>query len=408
VCGAIGALTDPQLDLWTLAADGAGDPGQGLVTREGRVLAGASGRPTADDLVVTAPLETAPWRVVVRQPRAVALAAVLAHRRRLLLLGPALIGLGVVFAWGAARSITEPLARLSRAAEGVAGGAMGEPIPVLGDDEVGRLGAALETMRASLARLLDEARSHNEELERRVAERTRELERLYAELAAREAWRGRLLQRAIGAQEDERRRIARELHDETYQSLNAIALRLDTALAAASSAALRTEAARVRGLARDALDAVHRLILDLRPSVLDDLGLVPAIRWYVAHTLEPLGLSVRCELEEPEPRLPAEAETALFRAVQEALTNVVRHASADSVLIQLACVEGQLRVEIEDDGVGFDTAGVAAPAPSGRGLGLMGIRERLELMGGRAEIESSPGCGTRVVLVLSIGVPAHA
>jgi signal transduction histidine kinase len=166
-----------------------------------------------------------------------------------------------------------------------------------------------------------------------------------------------------------------------------------------------------RALAARAVENVHHVIFDLRPSILDDLGLVSAIGWYAERHLAPRGIAVRCELEPVEGRLPQEVETAVFRAVQEALGNVARHARADNVLIQVTIQVtpggGVLVVEIEDDGCGFDPAEVAQAAPSGRGLGLLGIRERMELVGGSAVVESRPGQGTRVVLRVPAGAPAE-
>jgi signal transduction histidine kinase len=202
----------------------------------------------------------------------------------------------------------------------------------------------------------------------------------------------------ITAQEDERKRIARELHDESCQALSLLAIRIDGLRAAVREPEALASLESARTLAVRTLDEVHRLIFDLRPALLDDLGLPDAIRWLAARQLEPAGIAVRLEIEPLRARLPPEAETALFRAVQEALANVVRHASASSVLIQVAEAGGMLVIEIEDDGVGFDPAAVEEPGASGRGLGLMGIRERLELLQGQARIESTPGQGTRVVL----------
>jgi signal transduction histidine kinase len=247
-------------------------------------------------------------------------------------------------------------------------------------------------MRAALAESLEAVRRERAELERRVAERTRELERLY--------------RKTISAQEEERQRIARELHDETCQALVALVLRFEAALALSAPPEVRQRLVEGKALAAATLDEVHRLIFDLRPSILDDLGLVPAIRWLADRQLQPLGIAVRCELEDLDGRLGPEVETALFRAIQEALANVARHAEAEAVLIQLAGRDHALQIEIEDDGKGFDPAIVADPAPSGRGLGLMGIRERLELVGGRAHIDSSPGHGTRVTLEVPLPVGA--
>jgi signal transduction histidine kinase len=185
-------------------------------------------------------------------------------------------------------------------------------------------------------------------------------------------------------------------------------LGLHSASTAEAPEPVRKRLADAKDLAAATLEEVHRVILDLRPSVLDDLGLVPALRWFASRHLDPAGITVRWEVEGLEGRLAPDVETALFRAAQEALTNVARHAHAETVLVQIVRQGSELHVEIEDDGDGFDPAGVAGPVPSARGLGLMGIRERLELLGGSAEIESAPGQGTRVVLRAPLEETGHA
>jgi signal transduction histidine kinase len=303
-------------------------------------------------IVARAPLASAPWRVAAgaaaTDPASTAV-------RRLLWLGPALFALLLLFGWGAARSVTDPVAVLTQAAGRLAEGDLERPVPGVGSDEVGQLGAALEQMRVALRR---------------------------------DRSRGKLLERVIAAQEDERRRIARELHDETCQTLAALAL-----------AVRGGRPAEAESLVGRSLDGIRALIYDLRPGVLDDLGLTAAIRWLADRHLTTRGIAVRCEIEEPSGRLRPEVETALFRAVQEALVNVARHAEAEAVLIQVGPEGGQLRIEVEDDGRGFDPEAVGTPSPDGRGLGLLGMRERLALVGGKAELDSAPGRGTRVVLV---------
>jgi signal transduction histidine kinase len=366
IAGLLGGVIDPGGPEWRpLPGAAARDQRAALVDSAGAVLVRTDGAgPAPPPGASVAALSAAPWRVLVWPAEEAGASAVL--RRRLLVAAPALLSMALLFAWGAAGSLTRPLQALGQAAGRIAGGDLSRPVPLLGEDEVGSLGRSLEAMRAALAESVEALRRERNELERRVAERTRELEALY--------------RKTLAVQEEERKRIARELHDETCQALVALALRFDPALAAAT------------------LDGVHRLIFDLRPSVLDDLGLVPAIRWLAARLLEPVGVAVRCELEELGGRLAPEMETALFRATQEALANVRRHAQAEAVLIQLYLGGGALRIEIEDDGRGFDPAAVAGPEASGRGLGLLGIRERLELLGGLALIDSSPGHGTRVTL----------
>jgi signal transduction histidine kinase len=377
--------------------DGAG----GLVVSSDGARSSALRDP--DDLVAAAPVSAAPgYRVLVRQPRELALAPALALRRRLLLTGPALLALALLFAFGAGRSVTQPLRVLGDAAARIASGDLSAPVPYVGEDEVGRLGGGLERMRSALQASLDEVRRANEELEARVEARTHDLARLYDELEQRDRIRQRLIHKLISAQEDERRRMARELHDDTCQMLAAIAVGVDAALRSPEPAVAAHTLGETKAVVSRALAGIHELIYDLRPSVLDDLGLLPAIRWLAARHLEPRGVAVRTELEAPLRAVPPELEIAVFRVVQEALQNVARHAGAESVLIQLEERDGRLVVEVEDDGRGFDAASVATPGPDGRGLGLMGMRERVELLGGELKIDSEPGVGTHLTLSLPL------
>jgi signal transduction histidine kinase len=402
--GVAGAVVDPGSRGWSAAIGAAAAPGHVVEVVDGHGVrlagGGATGAPLPADRPVAARagVEGARWQVLVHDASGSRLGPAGGLLARLALAGAGVLALALLFAWGAARSVIEPLEALSRAAARMADGALHERIPDLGDDQVGRLARAFEGMRQALARSLDDTRRARDELERRVEERTRELERLNQELRVRDQTRGRLLRKVIGAQEEERRRIARELHDQTCQTLAALGMRCQAALGAGESGALRDGLAEARALAQRTLDDVHRVIFDLRPSVLDDLGLFAAIRWVAERHLASQGIAVRCEFDGADDRLPPETETALFRAVQEAVVNVARHARAQNVLIQASRRHDAVEIEIEDDGRGFDAGALATADASGRGLGLLGIRERLDLLGGTAEIDSTPGLGARVVL----------
>jgi signal transduction histidine kinase len=356
-----------------------------------------------EEVLAYAPFALVPWGVVVRQSNREVFAAVYQARSRLLTWGPVMLALGLLFTWGAAQSVRQPLAVLTRAAERIASGDLRERVPPLPDDEIGRLGQSFETMRARLAASMDDITRTNQDLERRVAERTRQLEAAHRELTARDELRGRLLRKVITAQEEERKRLARELHDETCQKLAALGIRLETALGAESPEVLRERLTDARTLSGQTLDDIHRIIFDLRPSVLDDLGLLAAIHWYAGRQLEARGITTRVDVSDGELRLPSETETALFRAVQEAINNIARHSRAENALIEITRDAAGLQIEIEDDGAGFDVAEVATPTESGRGLGLTGLRERMELLGGTAHVDSSPGDGTRVTLRVPVG-----
>jgi signal transduction histidine kinase len=372
-----------------------------LAARQPAVEIGVGRGPST--VSVLAPLSSAPWAVLIREDEAETFGQLRALRRTLLWLGPALLALALVFAWGAARSVRRPLAVLTAAAERIAGGNLEAPIPRLAEDEVGRLGRSLERMRVALKGSLETIARSNQELEQRVEARTQELKRLYGRLQEREQWREELLRKVISAQEDERRRLARELHDETSQTLSALAMKLETALAAWPTNESRDRLNEAKSLTVRTLEELHRLIFDLRPSVLDDLGLLSAIRWYAERHLERRGITVHFEVSGSEMRMSPELETALFRVAQETITNIAKHASADTVLIQILERDDGIAIEIEDDGEGFDPASLPPPAARERGLGLLGMRERVELFGGTIEIESAPGRGTRI----AIAVPLH-
>ncbi|HEY3351219.1 MAG TPA: ATP-binding protein [Thermoanaerobaculia bacterium] len=379
-----------------------------LLDADGRVFAASAAVPEApDDVTATAAVASTAWRVRVRQPRRDAFAEEIALKGWFAFLTPLFLVVVGLFAWGAARSVRRPLGALTDSADRLAAGDLSQPVPLPPeddgrDDETGRLARAFETMRVALATSMDEVTQANATLERRVAARTAELQKLYAELKDRDARRAELVRKLLSAQEDERRRIARELHDETCQTVAALAVGLDTVSRAASpvEASVRLEDA--RALASRTLDGLHRVIFDLRPSVLDDLGLVSAVRWWVARHLTPAGIAVRLEIEDLEDRLPPTVEIPVFRAIQEALTNAVRHSGAKTVLIQMSHEGGTLSVDVEDDGRGFTPADVATPSETGQGLGLLGMRERIEILGGTLKLDSSPGAGTHVAFTVPV------
>jgi signal transduction histidine kinase len=197
------------------------------------------------------------------------------------------------------------------------------------------------------------------------------------------------LSRVVAGQEVERRRLARELHDETGQALTSILLGLRGVDEAASSPATKKAVSDLRELVVTTLQDVRRLAVQLRPTALDDFGLVAALERLVQTFAEMTGVEVDLEPRLGAERLPPEVETTLYRLVQEALTNVVKHAEARHVSILLARREGSVVAVIEDDGLGFDP-----DARDGDGVGLLGMQERVELYDGRLTVESAPEAGT--------------
>ncbi|HEX6763041.1 MAG TPA: GAF domain-containing sensor histidine kinase [Gaiellaceae bacterium] len=198
------------------------------------------------------------------------------------------------------------------------------------------------------------------------------------------------VRRVVEAQESERRRLALELHDETGQALTSILLGLKAIRASGTDAEAERAEADVRGLVVQALQDVRSLAVELRPSALDDFGLIAALERLAQTFAERSGIETIVEANLVE-RLPAEIETTLYRVVQEALTNVVKHAGASSVSIVVASRDGSVAATIDDDGRGFDANDVRADA-----LGLLGMRERLALVGGTVTVESSPTGGTTI------------
>jgi signal transduction histidine kinase len=199
-----------------------------------------------------------------------------------------------------------------------------------------------------------------------------------------------VVRRVVEAQEAERTRLARELHDETGQALTSILLGLKP-LEQAAAGEQAAAVASLRELVVSTLQDVRALAVELRPAALDDFGLVPAVERLADTFRGQSGMDVELETRLPDERLPPEVETALYRIVQEALTNVVKHADARRVSILLTERERGVAAMVEDDGTGFE------PGADRGGLGLLGMRERIGLVGGRLHVESAPGAGTTIV-----------
>jgi len=300
-------------------------------------------------------------------------AAVARNTKSLALLVALAVLLGLILSYWLAYYLTRPLSHLVEAVQSVAQGSLSQRIPSPGSDEVGQVGKAFNMMTEALAQ--------------------------------KEAARRALLEKVISSQEEERKRVARELHDELAQRLTSVLLSLETIETSLGDSEERTKQALQHAgeMVGGSLAETRRLIGDLRPSVLDDLGLVPALRSYAEAHLRP----VKCEVNVVTANVPAElppaVETAVFRVVQEAINNIAKHSGARLARIDLRQEEGCLRGEIRDDGCGFWTDKVKAGALESRGLGLRGMQERAALLGGSLSVQSEPGRGTRV----AFDIPLH-
>jgi len=300
----------------------------------------------------------------------------------------ALVGLALTFALNALvlRAALRPLARLQEVARRVREGdfaVRAQPSP-LADAEIAQLAEALNA-------ILDEVQRHQEQMRA-------------------------LSGRVIRAQEEERQRIARELHDDTGQVLTLLLIRLKLLEGQPGAGALHEQIAELRGLVSGAIEQVRRLALNLRPPSLDQLGLVPALRSLAATFTANTHLPVRLELPREPVHLSPEQTIAVYRIAQEALTNSAKHAGASELGMAVLVRDSVLHLTVRDDGRGFDPAAIErtsrAAVPSakggpGPGVGLFGMEERARLVGGALRMQSAPGAGTSVTLDLPLGVEAE-
>jgi len=351
--------------------------------------------PQAGELHVMAlaPLNVTQWGVAVGGSEVETFAPVRELRRDIFLFGAASFAIIFVATLWGARLLVRPVKVLTAAATKIAEGDLRHAIHVSEGGEIGALAESFEAMRARLQRSHAEITAWGSELEVRVEERTQELESLNAELRRQESDRRQLLERVINAQEEERKRVARELHDETGQALTALLMSLESVEAhlPEASAPLRASLQRSITLTQNALRELRGIILDLRPAALDDLGLVPAIRRFAEEHLEPLGIEVAIDTRAwPRARLSPSVETVFFRALQEAINNIAHHAQAHHVRLTLEATPEDLIGRVEDDGQGFD------PQEPRAGWGLLGMSERAHLVGGRVDVQSTSGRGTRI------------
>jgi signal transduction histidine kinase len=358
------------------------------------------------DMLAFAPLSEAPWGITVREGEAKVFAPSSRLKKKFLILGLISIASALIFAIGISKSIVNPIKSLTMASKKIAEGNLRGPVRVLSRDEIGALAMSFETMRQRLSDSLEKIQRHNVELEERVLDRTKELQQSRKRLS-------KLLHEVIRAQEEERKRIARELHDETSQSIAALGMSIEIAAIALKENALTPERIyELRGKVSQLIEGITRLIQDLRPPVLDDLGLESAIRWLLERHLAVKGVKYQLYASDEFQRLLNSGETALddkmifrlFRIIQETVINISKHAQAKNVTVSLSCEGSALKVNLADDGVGFDVQTVFTEADMGTnaGYGLIGLKERVALMEGTVDIFSNPGKGTGVTFIIPL------
>ena len=261
-----------------------------------------------DHIVALVPLESLPWTVALEQEEDVALALPGSLRGQIFLLSAIGILAGLVFAWITTRQVVRPFTRLTATAGAISLGDLDTPVAIQGQDEARALSHSFEAMRLRLRESLAEVEGWNRELEARVASRTAELEQRTME-------RRQLLEKVITAQEEERRRVARELHDIVGQALAGLGMALGSAetQVGGDPDRMRELLESLRSLTGSTMEEVRRLIADQRPSVLDDLGLVQAVGWYVENDLEKTGIKATVHASGSAEGVSAHLETALFR-----------------------------------------------------------------------------------------------
>ncbi len=200
--------------------------------------------------------------------------------------------------------------------------------------------------------------------------------------------------RLVRAQEDERRSLSRELHDEVGQAFSAVLMETDNLLDLNPPSEMQARLSSIRGLAEKGINEIRNMALLLRPSMLDDFGLIPALDWQARETAKRTGMHIAVSSELAD-ELPEEHKTCIYRVVQEALSNCARHAQASTVQVAVRGESGKIMLSVQDDGSGFDPRRV-------RGLGLLGMEERVRHLGGAFDIDSQPGRGTCVSVALPL------
>lgn len=278
------------------------------------------------------------------------------------------------------------LQKLAKALVGFGQDQLGFRLPVDDSDEIGQLSEAFNNMS------------------QRIEEEVKENRALSEHLYEQSQQRGELLKHLISAQEDERKRVARELHDDLGQALGALALQTEAVemlINSDTEQAIR-QLQVTRDLIKDATDSMYELILALRPSILDDLGLLSALQSQAEKTFEGSGIVFELRTDGLPDRLEPELETTLYRIYQETLNNARRHSGAKKVSITISMHEGFLESVIQDDGHGFNQEKLDAERYNRDGWGLLGIKERVNQWGGKVEITSHPGLGTLIRLQFPI------
>ena len=347
------------------------------------------------DMLAFAPLSAAPWGISIREPQDIVFSPTTKLKKGFFILSFISVLTALVLGVGLSRSIVRPVQSLINATQKIALGNLSDPIMVRSRDEIGILARSFDLMRIELAESLDKIQRHNLELELRVSERTQQIRQSRHKVKT-------LLKQVISSQEEERKRIARGLHDEILQDMSAFLIKLEICRLYPEQITLK-KIDEMRSIMLKTIDNIHNVIQNMRPSILDDLGLGAAIKWLIDKHLGEKGINCYVTIEaETKKIFNPRLEITLFRIIQEAIINIARHAEADNVFVMLKARKDAVIFEAEDDGEGFDAHSMLPYT-----LGLLGMKERASLVDGKLEICSAPGNGTRVSLKVPLGKPSE-
>ncbi|MDY6821116.1 MAG: histidine kinase [Deferribacterota bacterium] len=350
------------------------------------------------------PLGNAPWAVLFGSLSPTMFAPVVKVAWILLSIFLLYILTGIVFSVGLGRNITAPINDLILETKEISKGNYNKPLVVTGSDEVLELGKSFENMRIKLSKTLSYLENYNIELEKEVSKRTKEIEESKKIIEM-------LLKRVINSQENERNRIARELHDEILQDLSAILMHLDiyiNKIDKDKNLDVYNNLQELRSLILRTFDNVKYIMQNLRPPLIDELGLKSSIEWLLQNTLKKSDIDYELKLKDIENlRLSHEYEINIFRIIQETITNIIKHAKAKNVSISMIkSSDGFLEVSIKDDGIGFDLekmfSDLRKDTGSLRGIGILGMMERAGIIDGMLDINSKEGEGTEITLRIKL------
>lgn len=319
------------------------------------------------------PIRNTGWGLIVREPWNSVVAPAQVYGGVTALVGLAAVSVAAYLLWRGVQHIATPVRLLAEQSARLAAGEAVAPVAESQVTEIDTLG--------------------------------RDFNRMAAQIESYRAGLRRYVGAITHSQEEERQRLARELHDETTQGLLAIVRRLELHQASENDPERKARLAELQVMATDTLGGLHQISRDLRPLVLEDLGLIPALRTLVRAAREGEGAvpHVKLEVSGQPITLGAEQELALYRITQEALTNIRKHARATGVRVELAFTDSTVRLDVSDDGRGFEVPASLNELAQRGSFGLMGIQERVWAVGGSLSVKSAPGRGTRVTVTLPIG-----